>query len=320
MRTRSQALYSPAGIVIRAIAYLVVWLVVVLAFGFIVRRPLDKAVWPYAHFALVGVAMIETLLVLIAIPAVKYIALNAINEALRKRTLHVVLLFAIVWIASGVFLTHYQVGEEFKMYVDFGLGALTIFGMLIAIFIGVSLVPAEIEKRTIYTVLAKPVKRYQVVLGKYLGALAVIAAAVAIMGVVMLIALYFKQHIFVWSMLTAVLTTYFSLVLLTALVMMVSTMFSSIMTIVVAFVLWFIGSIMQYVHQVYEHAEFFAQKLILGIVAAILPNFHHFDLRTAIANEIAIDPAEVGRVLVYGIVYSGIVLALAMILFNEREV
>jgi len=320
MRTRAQVINSPAGIGIRAAAYLVIWLVVILASGFIIRRPLDKAVWPYVHFGLVAVAMMEIFIVLIAIPAVRYIALNAISEALRKKTLHVVLLFAVIWIASGVFLTHYQVGEEFKMYVDFGLGALTIFGMLIAVFIGVSLIPAEIEKRTIYTVLAKPVKRYQVVLGKYLGALAVVAVAVAIMAAVMLIALYVKQQIFVWSLLAAVLTTYFSLVLLTALVMMVSTMLSSIMTIVVAFVLWFIGSIMQYVHQVYEHAELFIQKLVLGMVAAILPNFHHFDLRTAIADEITIAPTEVGRILVYGIVYSAIVITLAMILFNEREV
>jgi ABC-type transport system involved in multi-copper enzyme maturation permease subunit len=266
---------------------------------------------------------------LVAMRAIRVMAGNAISEAVRNRTLSVVLLFAVVFIISGIFLGHYQPGEEGTMYLDFGLGAITIFGLLIAVFLGVALIPGEVEKRTIYAILAKPVKRWQLVLGKFLGAITVILVVVTIMTAAMIATLYVGARFVnlgmvpsLPSILAAAATTYASLVVLTGLVIMVSTVMSGIMTIVLAFVLWFLGSMQEFIHDVYEHLgkEAWLQKDVIGAIGAVVPNFHMFDLRTAVANGDPISAMIVAKIMLYGFAYTVVVLALAVIFFNQREV
>ncbi len=100
--------------------------------------------------------------------AVQGIALNTFREAIRDRILYVLLVFSLLLIAVSRSLSQMTVGTEEKIVTDLGLSAISVFGVLTAVFLGVSLVFKEIEKRTIFTLLANPVQRWQFVLGKYL--------------------------------------------------------------------------------------------------------------------------------------------------------
>ncbi len=115
---------------------------------------LDKAKLPIGGFARQRVAAI---------------ARNAFREAVRDRVLYNLVVFALLLIAGAIFLGELSGGQEAKILVDLGLSAILLFGVLIAIFVGVGLVYKELERRTLYAILSKPIGRGEFLLGKYLG-------------------------------------------------------------------------------------------------------------------------------------------------------
>ncbi len=98
------------------------------------------------------------------------IALNAYRESIRRKTLVAFLMFSMLLIGSSTFLTVLSPGEEIKMVKDVCLSAISFFGMLIAVFAAGALIPTEMDNRTIYTILSKPMKRFTYLLGKFIGA------------------------------------------------------------------------------------------------------------------------------------------------------
>src|SRR5918912_3627686 len=97
------------------------------------------------------------------------IALNTFRESVRDRVLYNLILFVLLLVGASIFLGELSMSQESKIIVDIGLSAMRIFGVLIAIFIGIGLVYKEIDKRTVYSLLAKPLHRYEFILGKYFG-------------------------------------------------------------------------------------------------------------------------------------------------------
>src|ERR1043165_5500884 len=104
-----------------------------------------------------------------SLPRILTIARNAFREAVRDRVLYNLVLFVLLITGSAVFLGELTAGQEARTTVNLGLGAMLVFGAFISIFVGVSLVSKEIEKRTVYAIFAKPVSRAEFVVGKYLG-------------------------------------------------------------------------------------------------------------------------------------------------------
>jgi len=247
------------------------------------------------------------------------IARNTVSEALSRIILQLILIFALMFLLLGFFFTYMTPGEEDKMLKDLGLTVITVFGLVLAIFIGVSLIQPEIERRTIYALLAKPVRRLEFVLGKYLGAVAVLAISMIVMGVVLVGALYLKQHMWNLGLLVALVGVFFSLMIMTALVMMISTFASSLLAIVGGFVFWAVGYGQSYMTQLAEHADNKVSSTLLQVMSAILPNFTYLDLRLPVVDGIPIPLRLLSKMGIYGLGYSIVVLAIAAILFNERE-
>src|SRR5204863_2878868 len=117
------------------------------------------------------------------------IARNAFREAVRDRVLYNLVLFVLLLIGGAIFLGELSAGQEAKIIVDLGLSSILLFGVFIAIFVGVGLVYKEIERRTLYAILSKPIGRGAFVLGKYLGFCLTLLVNVAIMGVGLSLAL-----------------------------------------------------------------------------------------------------------------------------------
>jgi len=114
--------------------------------------------------------------------AIRAIALNTFREAIRDRVLYLLLVFALLLIGLSRLLSLLTVGNEEKIVKDTGLAAISIFGVLTAVFVGVNLVFKEIERRTVYTLLANPVRRWQFLAGKFVGLGLVLAMNVALMS------------------------------------------------------------------------------------------------------------------------------------------
>lgn len=247
------------------------------------------------------------------------IARNTVSEALSRIILQVILVFAIMFLVIGFFFTYMTPGEEDKMLKDLGLTVITVFGLLIAIFMGMSLVQPEVERRTIYALLAKPVRRIEFLLGKYLGALVVLALCLLIMGAVLVVALYLKQQIWSPQLFIALIGTFLSLMIMTALVLMISTFASSLMAVVSGFLFWSVGYGQIYIKQLAEHADNPVSQWALLAMNVILPNFMRLDQRLAVVDGIPISTVVIGLMAGYAVLYTVIVIAIAAVLFYERE-
>ena len=115
--------------------------------------------------------------------AVKKIAAHAFPESVRDRVLYNLVLFAVLMISASYLIGQLSAGQDVKIMKDLGLSAASVFGLFIAVFIGIGLVSKEVERRSIYSVLSKPVRRHEVILGKYLGIVLTLAVNLAIMAV-----------------------------------------------------------------------------------------------------------------------------------------
>src|ERR1041385_55108 len=161
--------------------------------------------------------------------AVVAIARNAFREAVRDRVLYNLVLFVLLLIGSAIFIGELSAGQEVKIIIDLGLSAMLLFGAFIAIFVGVGLVYKEIERRTLYAILSKPIGRGQFLLGKYLGLCLTLLINVVIMGVGVSLALIYIHR--GWEPLAAkiwpaILLIYFELIILTGVALLFSS-FSS---------------------------------------------------------------------------------------------
>src|SRR6266853_1343502 len=172
------------------------------------------------------------------------IARNAFREAVRDRVLYNLVVFALLLIAGAILLGELSAGQEAKIIVDLGLSAILLFGVFISIFIGVGLVYKEIERRTLYAILSKPIGRGQFLLGKYLGLCLTLLVNVIVMGLGLSLALIYFQRgwnplvVRIWP---AIFLIYIELAILTGVAMLFSAFSSPALSALLAFFVFVIG-------------------------------------------------------------------------------
>ena len=125
--------------------------------------------------------------------ATAWIAINVFRESVRDKVLYNLVLFAIILMAASYLIGQLTAGQDVKIIKDLGLAATSVFGLFIAVFIGIGLVSKEVERRSIYNLLSKPVHRYQVIAGKYIGLVLTLVVNVAIMAVALYAVLYYMS-------------------------------------------------------------------------------------------------------------------------------
>ncbi len=270
--------------------------------------------------------------------AIWRIAKATFHEALRRRFLNVILVVGILSIGSSWAFTYLQPGAELKMLVDIGLGAIRFFGMLIAIFIGVRLITDEIEKQTIHTLLAKPVTRAQFLLGKFFGGVATVFTNVALMGLAFVIVYSIKAPQFrevapgqgatvsmefmASNILKAIGLTCFELLVLLAIAVVASTIFSWIIASIFSFFIYFVGQMADFLRELAsaEHGADTASSIVFGVLYRILPHFEIFDIRESILMDNFVPWSLLGNVTAQALIYVVVILMIGYIFFNEREV
>lgn len=251
------------------------------------------------------------------------IAKTTFHEALRRRVLNIVLLFAVVSILASRLFSWLSQGEEIKFILDMSSNSIRFFSMLIAVLLGASMIPAEVERRTIFTILAKPVGRTQFLLGKYLGGVLTLLTNIAIMGVIYLVVLVFKDRSYAFNatLWEGVLLMVMEVSLLLAIAVATSAVASTPFTMVFAFFIYFTGHMGEVFRQLSspEHVSNVGVRMLMGFIYAILPHFPNFDLREPLLLGEAVPLFYVGKVIVSAVVYIGVVLAIGHLLFSQRE-
>ncbi|MGI5816898.1 MAG: ABC transporter permease [Armatimonadota bacterium] len=267
------------------------------------------------------------------------VAKATFHEGWRKRFLNGILVFAILIIGSSWVFTYLQPGAELKMLTDVGLGSIRFFGMLIAVFLGVRLIPDEIEKRTIYTLLSKPVTRTQFLLGKFLGGLGTVISNVALMGATFYLVFAIKAPQFAtmteetgsqYSMefmyaniAKAILLSFFELAIVMGIAVVASVIFSWILAAIFTFFVYFVGQMSEFFGSLAdpEAGASPIARILLGTIYRILPHFEIFDVREAILTDVPVVwHPYMTMTMGTAIVYVGIVLALGYLFFSQREV
>jgi len=250
------------------------------------------------------------------------IARNAFREAVRDRVLYNLVLFVLLLIGGAIFLGELSAGQEAKIIIDLGLSAMLLFGVFIAIFVGVGLVYKEIERRTLYAILSKPVGRGQFLLGKYLGLCATLLVNVVVMGVGVSLALAYLDR--GWNPLItkiwpAILLIYFELAIITSVALLFSSFSSPALSALLTFFVFVIGHFSGDLKALANSSSSGAARLLFRALYYLFPNFSNYSAITTASHGLVPDGSSIGLAVVYAIVYSSLVLAAATLIFSGRN-
>lgn len=247
------------------------------------------------------------------------VARNTFREAVRDKVLYVLLFFAAVAILGSKALGWISIGQDIKIVKDISLASTSVFGMLIAVFIGTSLVYKEVDKRTIYTILAQPMRRYEFILGKYLGLTGLLALVVLTMLAVSALYVLLLGGRLETVYFLAFLLIYWKLLLITALALLMSSLSSPILGAVIVFAAYVFGHATGVFHDLPPQFDGSWAKTLLEAAYYIIPNLANFDIRAEAANDVPVSLAYVAYVLGYGTAYAALLLTLAAMAFENKD-
>lgn len=248
------------------------------------------------------------------------IARNTFREAVRDRVLYNLVLFVLLITASAIFLGELTAGQEARTIVNFGLGAMLVFGAFISIFVGVSLVSKEIERRTVYAIFSKPIGRGEFIVGKYLGLCLTLLVNIAIMGAgVSLALLYVGGGNLAFSIWGAIFLIYLELAILTAVAILFSSFSSPALSALLTFFIFIIGNFSQSLRDFAANLGSSFTRLFFDVLYYALPNLSFYSFRTNAAHGEMPSPAMLGGAVLYAVVYIGILLTVTVYIFNRRN-
>ena len=275
---------------------------------------------------------------------------NTLTELVRLKVFYFLLIFALLLIANSLFMARLSFQQEFQVLKDVSLGAMSIFSSLLAIVATARLIPRDLEDRTIYSILAKPVPRHEYLMGKLAGVLLLLALSILAMSALFLVLLFVREHILVNETLRAtaslrpeqiqealhslkasafnanlfpgIVIIYLKAALLAALTLLISTFASSnIFTILVMVFVYFIGHLQATAREYWlqDHSGGWLVRAFLALVALAFPDLQLFNLVDDIVAGTAIPMTLFSQTAVLGCVYTSIYLFLAWVAFQGKE-
>jgi ABC-type transport system involved in multi-copper enzyme maturation permease subunit len=250
------------------------------------------------------------------------IAKQTLDDMLRRKVLLILLIVTIGMIAIGPSVSFLSPRESSSILRSLGLAMIMIGGLLITILSSIQVIPTEIERRTIYTVLSKPVQRYEFVLGKFLGGLFTVFVMIAAMGVVFLGVLWYQEKFLSPEMVKGVVLTFFQMMLLGAMAIFFSTFLTPVVNFFVTFAVFIVGNLSSVTDSLTNNPNP-ATKILANIIHFVLPNFGNFNIQNKLINptvEISNENVFIMQNIVYALIYSAVLLIAAILVFDKREV
>lgn len=277
-----------------------------------------------------------------SIRRINAIARNTLTEALRQRTLHVLFIFGIILVGGSNFFSQFAFSEQFKFLKDIGYAAISWTGLLVALLAAAQLIPAEIERRTIYVVMSKPVQPLEFILGKYLGIVSLITIMVLAMSAVFAVVLYWKEMDILRTaaspetiarihaeaqdprLIQAIFLVWGKLCVVAAISVLFSTMgTSTIFVVAMTLLVYFIGHLQSTAREIWMSQSggiAWWQKTFLASVAWFAPDLNTFNIIDEIIAGHAVLWAQTGEILAYSSVYILVLLIVSTLIFEAREI
>jgi ABC-type transport system involved in multi-copper enzyme maturation permease subunit len=250
------------------------------------------------------------------------VALNTFREAVRDRVLYNLIFFALMMMAAAVLVGGISIGIERDVIVNLGLTAISLFGIVMAIFIGVGLVYKEIEKRTLYSLLAKPVQRWEFLAGKFAGLLLTLTVNTGLMMIGLAAALFYVTRKFERGDATVVIAIYFillELALITSLALLFSCFSSPMLSTLYTLGIYIAGVFAPDIWDVGMVTNSPVAKAAVKVIYYLLPNFHNFNVIAAATHNQTIPFALIWQNTLYAALYVMVVLIAAAAIFSRRD-
>lgn len=247
------------------------------------------------------------------------VAVNTFRETIRDRILGVILLFALAMIVASLWLASISLGQEDRMIKDFGLLAISFFGLIVAAFVAASLVRKEVEKRTVFIIFSKPVSRSEFIWGKFLGLAATMFAVLAGMTVFLFALAWFVDKSPSGSLLLAGLLIYLQLLVVMAVTMLFSTMTSAILASVWGICVFAAGQLSHNVLSLSRVGHSGVTHAASVLVFYLVPNLSAVDVRAVVVGEGAVARWSLLAWCGYLCAYLVIALLIATAVFRRKE-
>ena len=264
--------------------------------------------------------------------AVRSVAGAVFRESVRDKVFYNLVLFAVLLVGASILIGQLTAGQDVKIIKDLGLSATSMFGLFIAIFVGIQLVSKEVDRRSVYALFAKPVRRSEFIAGKYAGLLLtllvnVIVMTVALYGVLFLLARGVPMNVQkAWdapamdpALLKALALIYVDLAVVTALALFFSSYSSPMLSAVFTLGIYIVG---QFNADLRHFDQIVSSPLAIAVARAcyyVLPDFSRFDVKLAVVHGIPVTGTYVALTVAYACVYIAALLFGAMLIFSRRD-
>lgn len=260
------------------------------------------------------------------------VALSVFRESVRDRVFYNLLLFAALLVGASVLVGQITAGQDVKIIKDLGLAATSLIGLFIAVFVGIGLVWKEVERRSVYTLIAKPMRRSDLVLGKYLGLAITLLVNVAVMAAVLYLVLAYHFRVTpdnvraAWeapaldpALLVAFALIYAQLLVVTAIALFFSTFSSPMLSAALTFGFYVIG----HFNADLKHFDAIVASgplvWLLRVMYYVLPNLAPFNVADRVVHGQPVEPGFAAITMAYAAVYIAFLLGTSVLIFNRRD-
>ncbi len=254
-----------------------------------------------------------------ALVRISVIAQNTMREAVRNRLLYNLLFFAVLMIVSSIALGELHLGYRVRIYRDVGLSAIAFFGVLIAVFVGINLVNRELAQKTVYSVLSKPLRRWEFLAGKFCGLSGLLAVEVAAMGLCFLGVFWLQGAPLTGGLFQAIGLIYAELVLITAVALFFSSFSSPYLAGMFTVALWVAGHLLADLRAFGESSEIEGLRTLTEALYWLLPNLDRLDLKAEAGAGLTVGAARVAGAALYAALYATALMIGATLLFRRRD-
>lgn len=264
--------------------------------------------------------------------AIGAVAVAVFRESVRDRVFYNLVLFGVLLVGASILIGQLTAGQDVKIIKDLGLAATSLFGLFIAVFVGISLVSKEVDRRSAYPLFAKPIRRAEFVIGKYAGLLLTLLANLAVMTIALYAVLYFlsrgvpPQVQAAWdapaldpALLKAISLIYVNLAVVTAVAVFFSTYSSPMLSAVFTIGVYLAG---QFSADLKRFDVVVASPAAVAIAKAcyyVLPDFAIFDVKLAVVHGAPISSGYMVSTIAYGAIYVAALLCGAVMIFSRRD-
>ena len=247
------------------------------------------------------------------------IALNTFRENLRDKILYSLLIFAALLMGASILLGALTIAEQEKIIADMGLASINVIGVIIAIFVGIGLVSKEIERRTIYTILAKPISRSQFILGKYLGLVITLGVNLVIMFDVFVFTLWMTQVPITMVLVQAVALMMVEFLVVTATALFFSTFSTPTLSAALTLGIYFIGHLTSDLKSLAEKSSSEVTKAVMTALYYLCPNLEVLNIKGQAVSGVSLAWSYQVSATLYGLLYASLLLAGAAAIFQKRD-